>query len=221
MWWHHFLFEIRTKGLHAHVQSEWVHTSTVKSTKYQVPVSNIVADATGSRVHTTSIHKYPPSVSCHVPRCSIPSQHISPMMRPNELPQNHIFIQHIHYIFDLFVTVHRFQKQKVFVSFNLSTLFLLRTHVKHFFFEMLKTPQKLQYSEWYLSEVSNTVWHFEEFDFFSKTRSYWWNNMTVCHMPWIGFLTHSRSARQCLMRRTSSFQNHTPANHTSRNRTLR
>ena len=60
--------------------------------KVQVSVSNIVADATGSRVHTTSIHKYPPSVSCHVPRCSIPSQHISPMMRPNELPQNPISI---------------------------------------------------------------------------------------------------------------------------------
>ena len=51
--------------------------------KVQVSVSNIVSDATRSRVHTTSIHKYPPSVSCHVPRCSIPSQHISPMMRPN------------------------------------------------------------------------------------------------------------------------------------------
>ena len=60
--------------------------------KVQVSVSNIVSDATGSRVHTTSIHKYPPSVSCHVPRCSIPSQHISPMMRPNELPQNPISI---------------------------------------------------------------------------------------------------------------------------------
>ena len=60
--------------------------------KVQVSVSNIVADATGSRHHTTSNHKYPPSVSCHVPRCSIPSQHISPMMRPNELPQNPISI---------------------------------------------------------------------------------------------------------------------------------
>ena len=58
--------------------------------KVQVSVSNNVSDATGSRVHTTSIHKYPPSVSCHVPRCSILSQHISPMMRPNELPQNPI-----------------------------------------------------------------------------------------------------------------------------------
>ena len=58
--------------------------------KVQVSVSNIVSDATGSRVHTTSIHKYPPSVSCHVARCSILSQHISPMMRPNELPQNPI-----------------------------------------------------------------------------------------------------------------------------------
>ena len=60
--------------------------------KVQVSVSNIVSDATGSRVHTTGIHKYPPSVSCHVPRCSIPSQHISPMMRPNELPQNPISV---------------------------------------------------------------------------------------------------------------------------------
>ena len=39
-------------------------------------------------------HKYPPSVSCHVPRCSIPSQHISPMMRPNELPQNPISVNY-------------------------------------------------------------------------------------------------------------------------------
>ena len=60
--------------------------------KVQVSVSNIVADATGSRVHTTSIRKYLPSVSCHVPRCSIPSQHISPMMRPNELLQNPISV---------------------------------------------------------------------------------------------------------------------------------
>ena len=58
----------------------------------QVSVSNIVADATRSTVHTTSIHKYSPSVSCHVSRCPIPSQHISPMMRPNELPQNPISI---------------------------------------------------------------------------------------------------------------------------------
>ena len=58
--------------------------------KVQVSLNNIVSDATRSRVHTTSIHKYPPSVTCHVPRCSILSQHISPMMRPNELPQNPI-----------------------------------------------------------------------------------------------------------------------------------
>ena len=45
--------------------------------KVQVSVSNIVAEATGSRVHTTSIQRYPPSVSCHVPRCSMPSQHMS------------------------------------------------------------------------------------------------------------------------------------------------
>ena len=60
--------------------------------KVQVSVSNIVSDATGSRVQKTSIHKYPPSVSCHVPLCSILSQHISPMLRPNELPQNLISI---------------------------------------------------------------------------------------------------------------------------------
>ena len=60
--------------------------------KVQVSVSNIVSDATGSRVHTTSFHKYPPSVSCHVPRCSTPSQHISPVMTHNELPQNPISI---------------------------------------------------------------------------------------------------------------------------------
>ena len=32
----------------------------------------------------------------------------------------------------------------------------------------------------------------------------WWNNVTVCHMPWIVFLSHSRSARQCLMTRTDT-----------------
>ena len=36
----------------------------------------------------TSIHKYPCSVSCHVPRCPIPSQYISHRMRSHELPQN-------------------------------------------------------------------------------------------------------------------------------------
>ena len=60
--------------------------------KVQVSVSNIVSDATGSRVHTASFLKYPPSVSRHVPRCSISSQHISTMMRPNELPQNPISV---------------------------------------------------------------------------------------------------------------------------------
>ena len=28
----------------------------------------------------------------------------------------------------------------------------------------------------------------------------WWNNVTVCYMPWIVFLSRSRSARQCLIR---------------------
>ena len=89
MWWHLFSLEmIRTRGRHAHVQSECVHTSAVKSTKYQVPVSNTVREATGFRSTPTSIHKYPRSVSCHVPRCPIPSQHNSHRMRFNELPQN-------------------------------------------------------------------------------------------------------------------------------------
>ena len=57
-----------------------------KSTKYQVSVSNTVAEATGFMSIPTS--KYPRSVSCHVPRCPIPSQHKSHRMRPNEWPQN-------------------------------------------------------------------------------------------------------------------------------------
>ena len=58
------------------------------STRYQVSVSNTVREATGFRSIPTSIHKYPRSVSCHVPRCPIPSQHNSHRMRFNELPQN-------------------------------------------------------------------------------------------------------------------------------------
>ena len=59
-----------------------------KSTKYQVSVSNTVTEATGFRSVPNSIHMYPCSVSCHVPRCPTPPQHISNRMRPNELPQN-------------------------------------------------------------------------------------------------------------------------------------
>ena len=58
------------------------------TTKYQVSVSNTVTEATGFRSVPTSIHKYPCSVSCRVPRCPVPSQHISHWLRPNELPQN-------------------------------------------------------------------------------------------------------------------------------------
>ena len=54
-----------------------------KSTKYQVSASISVREATGFR-STPTIHKYPRSVSRHVPRCPIPSQ----QMRFNELPQN-------------------------------------------------------------------------------------------------------------------------------------
>ena len=49
-----------------------VHTSSDKSTRYQVSVSNTVREATGFRSIPTNIHKYPRSVSCHVPRCPIP-----------------------------------------------------------------------------------------------------------------------------------------------------
>ena len=59
-----------------------------KSTVYQVSESNTVTEATGFRSIPTSIHKYPCSVSCHVPRCPMSSQHTSHRMRPNELPQN-------------------------------------------------------------------------------------------------------------------------------------
>ena len=59
-----------------------------KSTRYQVSVSNTVTEATGFSSTPTSIHKCPCSVSCHVPRCPTPSQHISHRMRPREFPQN-------------------------------------------------------------------------------------------------------------------------------------
>ena len=68
--------------------------SAFKSTKYQVSVSNTVPEATRFRSIPTSIHKYQLLVSCHVPRCPIPSQHISHRMRPNESPQNTFFHQH-------------------------------------------------------------------------------------------------------------------------------
>ena len=32
----------------------------------------------------------------------------------------------------------------------------------------------------------------------------WLNHMTLCHLPWIVFLSHSRSARQCLMIKTDT-----------------
>ena len=59
-----------------------------KSPRYQVTVSNTVREATGFRSIPTSIHKYPRSVSCHVPRCPIPSQHNSHWIRFNESPQS-------------------------------------------------------------------------------------------------------------------------------------
>ena len=59
-----------------------------KSTRYQVSASNTVVDATGFRSIPTSIRKYRCSISCHVPRCPIPSQHISHWMRSIQLPQN-------------------------------------------------------------------------------------------------------------------------------------
>ena len=62
--------------------------SSLQSTESQSAVSNTVTEATGFRSIPTSIHKYPRSVSCHAPRCSIPSQHIPHQMRLNELPQN-------------------------------------------------------------------------------------------------------------------------------------
>ena len=62
-----------------------VYTSTKR---YQVSVSNTVTEPTGFRSIPTSIHKYPCSVACHAPRCSIPSQHIPHQVRLNELPQN-------------------------------------------------------------------------------------------------------------------------------------
>ena len=65
-----------------------------KSKRYQVSVSNTVREATGFRPIPTSIHKYPRSVSCHVPHCPIPSQHFSHRMRFDELPQNTLPEQH-------------------------------------------------------------------------------------------------------------------------------
>ena len=68
--------------------SPHVWCQVYQSTRYQASVSNTVTEATGFRSIPTSIHKYPSSISCHVPRWPIPSRHISHRMRPNELPQN-------------------------------------------------------------------------------------------------------------------------------------
>ena len=59
-----------------------------KSTRYRVSVGNTVTEATGFKSIPTSIHQYPCSVSCHVPRCPMPPQHISHGMRLKVLPQN-------------------------------------------------------------------------------------------------------------------------------------
>ena len=67
----------------------------VKSTKYQVSVSNTATEATGFRSIPTRIHKHPRSFSCHVPCCPTPSQHNSHRTRFNELPQTHFPITHL------------------------------------------------------------------------------------------------------------------------------
>ena len=64
-----------------------------KSTRNQVSVSNTVMEVTGFRSTPTNTHWYPRFVSCHVPRCPIPSRRISHRMRFSELPQN-VFQQH-------------------------------------------------------------------------------------------------------------------------------
>ena len=65
------------------------------SAKYQVSISNTVTEATRFGSKPTNIHKYPCSVSCHAPRCSIPSQHIPHQMRLSELPQSTLSIKSI------------------------------------------------------------------------------------------------------------------------------
>ena len=82
---------IQTRGLHAHVQSERVPTSAVKSKSLQSTKSQSAKPSRKPQDFwsiPTSIHKYPCPVSCHVPRCPIPFQHISHWIRPNELPQD-------------------------------------------------------------------------------------------------------------------------------------
>ena len=69
-------------------QSPHVCCQVCKSTQYQGSISNTVTEARRFRSVPTSMIKHPRSVSCHVPRCSIPSQHISQRMRSNELLQN-------------------------------------------------------------------------------------------------------------------------------------
>ena len=61
---------------------------------YQVPSLSQQHCHGSHRIIPTSIHKYLSSVSCHVPRCPVPSQHMSHRMRPNELPQNTFSIRH-------------------------------------------------------------------------------------------------------------------------------
>ena len=67
---------IRTRGLHAHVQSVCPHVccqvTSLRNTN--------IWKATGFRSIPASVQKYPRSVSCHVPRCPIPPQHNSHRM---------------------------------------------------------------------------------------------------------------------------------------------
>ena len=84
-------------GNHSNQRTAWrrpvkvslhVCCQVYKSRRYQVSVSNTVTEATRFRSISSSIHKHPCSVSYHVPRCPLPSQHISHQMRSNQLPQN-------------------------------------------------------------------------------------------------------------------------------------
>ena len=84
---------IRTRGLHAHVQSECVHTSAVKPTSLQVYSVPSLSQQHRQGSHRIQVHtkQYPQVPTFRlVPRPTLPNttQHISHRMRFNELPQN-------------------------------------------------------------------------------------------------------------------------------------
>ena len=88
--------------------------------KVQVSVSNIVSDATGSRIHTTRIHKYPPSslVPCPTLLNTVPT-HFTHDETQRDATKPNFHQQQFFTLFTLFYTFLHF-----FTLFTLFTLFI-------------------------------------------------------------------------------------------------